>query len=441
MLLGLYNLLCTLAFPALLFYRPFRGSLRQRLGQGLAEALAAAGYQRTGEGLRLLANAVSAGEVAAVSSLLAEVRRQDPEAQIILLTTTDSGVEMARQRLAGVCSAVLYFPLADLWFVSRRYLEAIAPDIYVTTESELWPNVQAQCRRRGIPTALVNARLYLHNKRGLRGWFVRQLYLMLDLIDCQDFRQAAYFHKFGVGLEDRPQLTVSGNTKFDLAVPSWDENRLVEWRRRLGLSDLREPVCVAGSTHEGEEALVLDALLEARLDMRIPHAKLILAPRHIERCAEVEALSRERGLRTARLSQLGGFVDWDVLVVDQYGVLVDCYRIADMVVMGGTFNPKVGGHNILEATALGKPVVAGPSNFGIRSQLEMLRGADAVVEAEGMAEVAGALRRFLGDPLEAGAVGQRALAVTEANQGAAKRAAQRLLTLAEGARALRERGR
>lgn len=437
MLLGLYNLLCTLAFPALLFYRPFRGSLRERLGAGLGEALAAAGYQRSGEGLRLLANAVSAGEVAAVSGLLAEIRRQDPSVQIALLTTTDSGVEMARKRLEGVAAAVLYFPLADLWLATRRYLDALNPDIYVTTESELWPNIQAQCRRRGIPSALVNARLYLHNKRGLRGLIVRQLYLLLDLIDCQDFRQAAYFHKFGVGLEDRPQLAVSGNTKFDLHLEAWDQERLLDWRRRLGLGEVQEPVCVAGSTHEGEESLILDALLEARLDMRLPHAKLILAPRHIERCAEVEALATGRGLRSARLSAQPAGTDWDVLLVDQYGVLVDCYRIADMVVMGGTFDEKTGGHNILEATALGKPVVIGPSIFGIRSQVEMLRGADALAEADGAADVAGAMRRFLGDPHEAAAVGQRALAVTQANQGAAKRAAQRLLALAEGARAIR----
>ena len=113
---------------------------------------------------------------------------------------------------------------------------------------------------------------------------------------------------------------------------------------------------------------------------RLPALRLILAPRHIERAAEVWLSARRADCSARPLS--GDGAAWDVLVVDRYGVLVDMYRLADVVVMGGTYHPKVGGHNVLEATLLGKPVIVGPSTFGITAQLEMLRAAEGVVEAQ-----------------------------------------------------------
>jgi 3-deoxy-D-manno-octulosonic-acid transferase len=450
--LALWNCLITLLWPLLLLYAPFRGTLRARLGNFDLER-----YNPSVPGLKVLINAVSAGEVVAITSFVQELRRQRPDAQIALLTTTDSGQTMARQKLGELIDLLAYFPLIDLPFVVRRYLAKLRPDVYVTTEAEVWPNIQRGCQRRGIPVALVNARVYMHNKRGLRLWLVRKLYSLCDLIICQDGRHRENFLTLGV---PAAKLTVSGNTKFDFALEDWDAARLAHWRDEHGMCG-SDVVITAGSTHPGEEELVLAAL--AGLTLR---PKLVLAPRHIERAGEVVALCTKQGLRAVALADYKPGQPWDVLVVDRYGVLVDYYRLADVVIMGGTFHPKVGGHNILEATVLGKPVVVGPYQYSITAQMELLRADSALAEvadtvagavespAKGATLPVGAnlqggtnlpwvaadavppqsrssltatLARLLGDLAAAQAMGKRARELTLANRGAAARAVAAVL--------------
>ncbi|MCC7478776.1 hypothetical protein IT575_10005 [bacterium] len=435
MLLAVYNALISVLWPLLYLYPPFRGTIRARLGH-----FELGSYDPAAPGLKVLVNAVSAGEVVAISSFIRELKRRRPDCQVVLLTTTDSGQEMARQKLADAVSLACYFPLADLPFVVKRYLDKLRPELYISCESELWPNIQSQCRRRGIPVALVNARLYLHNKTGLRGAVVRGLYQLCDLIVCQDEDQRGNFLKFG--LPDQV-LAVSGNTKFDFEVEAWDEWRLAQWRELFAL-DPQQPVLVAGSTHPGEEALIFSAVQELR--GRGMHLQLVLAPRHIERISEVQQSALQAGFRPRLLSQLqapeehhaslGAHHRHDLVLVDRYGVLLDCYRLADLVLMGGTFHPKVGGHNILEATILGKPVLAGPHVYSILAQTAMLERAEALLRADcdissadGPAALASALQTPLQHPARSAELGERARKLTLANQGSAKRAVDAVLKL------------
>jgi len=413
----LWNILISLVWPLLYFYRPFRGTLRARLGR-----FELGSFDPNKPGLKILVNAVSAGEVNAVGPLLRALRELRPDAQVALLTTTDSGVEMARQKLAGLAELVTYFPLIDLPFATRRFLDQLRPDLYVTTEAELWPNIQQQCRRRGIRTALVNGRLYMHNKAGWRGTLARRLLGMLDLIVCQDERQRGNFTALGIPAD---KLTVSGNIKFDFELPEWSAEQLRSWRAQLGLEP-DDKVVVAGSTHEGEEQIIFDACRANSIDIRI-----VLAPRHVERVQEVADLCTRRGAKVVTLTELLACSrEWQVLLVDRYGVLVDLYRVADLVVMGGTFNPKVGGHNLLEATALGRLVVVGPVTFGITAQVEMLERAGGLQYAVDARELMSQIRELvMKDPAKAAAIGAAALVVTAQNRGAARRAAEQVLTL------------
>jgi len=415
--LRLYNALITVLWPLLYLYRPFRGSIRQRLGD-----LAPGAYDPASSGLKVLVNAVSAGEVVAIAPALRELRRRRPDAQVALLTTTDSGRTMAQEKLGDVLALLAYFPLIDLPSAVRRYLDMLKPGIYVTTEAELWPNIQTQCRQRGIPVVLANARLYLHNKRGLRGAIVRRLYELCDLILCQDERQRGNFVAFGL---PESKLRVCGNTKFDFALPDWDEEQLAAWRGQLGLG--RGKVAVAGSTHQGEDEMLLSLL--KRLRVEIPGVQLIIAPRHIERADEIRRLATGHGWQASLFSSLPPANAWDVLIVDQYGLLVDLYRVADVVVMGGTFHPRVGGHNILEATLLGKPVVVGPHRFSIVAQTELLAAAGGIVIADSEQALGAAVKGLLADPRRARRVGDAARLATLANQGAAGRVVDELLSV------------
>ncbi len=367
----------------------------------------------------MLINAVSAGEVNAIAPFIRQLRTLRPDAQVALLTTTDSGIEMARAKLDGLVELVTFFPLVDLPFASRRFLDKLRPDIYITTEAELWPNMQTICRQRGIRSALVNGRIYMHNKAGWRGMLVRKLLLLLDLIVCQDERQHENFVQIGVPVD---RLAVSGNIKFDFELPVWTAEQLSEWRTKLGVSS-DHPLVVAGSTHDGEEAIVLHAF-EA-----FPGVKVVIAPRHVDRMQEVKVLCMQHGLRVQALSAQEAAQDWDVLIVDRYGVLVDFYRIADVVVMGGTFHPKVGGHNILEATALGKPVIVGPHTYGITAQVEMLDAVSAIAHAADALVLADQITELLRDTARAQSMGRAARDATEANRGAARRAAELILRL------------
>jgi 3-deoxy-D-manno-octulosonic-acid transferase len=416
----LWNTLLCLLWPLLVFYPPFRGSLRQRLGQ-----FSLGDYDPTRPGLKVLINAVSAGEVVAITPFIRQLKLQRPECQVVLLTTTQSGQDMARSKLLGSLDMLAYFPLIDLPWVARRYLDRLRPELYITTEAEIWPNIQAQCRRRGIPVVLANARIYLHNKRGLRRVVMRRLYELCDLLICQDERQREQFTRFGF---DPQRLVVSGNTKFDFELPEWSEQQLEQRRREFAIVDV--PVVVAGSTHEGEEELLLRTLVELR--KQPSGVRLILAPRHIERAGAVKQAAQALGFATLLLAEQQAGADWNVLVIDRYGVLVDFYRLADAVVLGGTFHSKVGGHNILEATALGKPVLVGPHTFSITSQLEMLAAVDGVVQVGAADELARELARLLADPPRREAIGEAARRATLANRGSALRAVNLALACLSG---------
>lgn len=429
-MLWLWNLLLTLLWPLLYLYRPFRGTIRQRLGLDLPDWSDYAGQ-------RFLINAVSAGEVVAITPFVEELRQCLPQCRIALLTTTDSGQEMARAKLAGKLDLLAYFPLVDLPFAARRYLDRLRPSVYITTESELWPNIQRQCQARGIPVVSLNARVYLHNKRGWRGWLVRQLYALCDLIVCQSAEHYSNFVRLGIA---ESKLALSGNTKFDFSLPEWDTDQLEQWRSRWGLGG--RPCIVAGSTHPGEEELLLAVLkylpehgADRSPDMLgLERCCLVLAPRHVERAAETLSLARRAGFSAetmAEREQSGPEQPAPrVLVVDRYGVLVDFYRVADLVVLGGSFHPRVGGHNPLEATALAKPLVIGPYTFGISAQLELLEARQAVVHglAEG-GELTRCIRRLLLDPRQAQALGQRAQRATLESRGASRRALAAVLDL------------
>jgi len=429
--LALYNILATLLWPLLWFYPPFRGTLKQRMGD-----FELGDYNPDAEGTKFLINAVSAGEVVAISSMLSELKRAVPDSQTVLLTTTESGQEMARTKAAGGFDLLAFFPLIDLWFVVRRFLDKLKPDVYITTESELWPNMQEQCRRRGIPVILVNARIYLHNKQGWRGSVVRRLYEQVDLVVCQDELQRKRFIEFGLTPK---QLAVSGNIKFDFAAPGWESAQEREWQARWGRADWT--TIVAGSTHEGEEELLCGALATVRAATADYSIRLIIAPRHVERTAAVVELAHARGFDAATMAAAEAREhagsEWDVLVVDRYGVLVDIYRLADVVVMGGTFHPKVGGHNLLEATMLGKPVVVGPHTYSIVSQVEMLSAADALFScplhgtdgsaASAATQLGGYLAELLADRAALADNGARAKEITLRNRGAARRAVELVL--------------
>ena len=426
---ALWNIIITLCWPLLYLYPPFRGTIGRRLGRFELGA-----YDPAAAGLKVLINAVSAGEVVAITPFIQKLRARCPHVQIVMLTTTASGQTMAKEKLGAAVDLLAFFPLIDLPFVVRRYLDRLKPDIYISTESELWPNIMAECNRRKIPVVLANARIYLHNKRGWRGRLHHRLLALVDRILCQSEEQYDNFVKFGIA---PAKLATTGNIKFDFELPGWDAARLADWRGKWGLGD--EQVVVIGSTHEGEEQLLLTALsrLEEhpRWEGEPRPRRIVIAPRHVERVEDVRRITGGLGYNAATMAEVeaGGGTDWQVLIVDRYGVLVDMYRLADLVIMGGTFNRKVGGHNLLEATALGKPVLIGPYTFSIKAQVRMLADEQAVSSVADSDDLRGLiaerLAADLSHPARLADTGHVAQQLTLANRGAAVKTAEEVLAL------------
>ena len=341
----LYNVLLHLALPwawARLFLKARREpAYRARIGErfGAAPSLP--------EGV-VWFHAVSAGETIAAAPLVRAVRRRLPHLPLLVTSMTPTGAGRAAALLGDV-AANCYAPYDYPWAVAR-FLRRVKPRALVLLETELWPNLIEQAAGQGVPVYLVNARLSLRAYRRYRriAWLMRPTLRRLAHVACQYEDTSARFRALGA-----ERVTAIGNVKFD-APPAPDRFGV----KRLKLGDA--PAWIAGSTHPGEEEIVLDAHL--RLLRRHPALRLILVPRHAERAEAVAVLVRERGLAPGFLSERPA--EFQVLIGDVMGTLAHLYALARAALIGGTLDD-TGGHNPIEAAVCGVPMLVGPACFKI----------------------------------------------------------------------------
>jgi len=374
-------------------------------------------------------HAVSVGEVAAAEAILTEVKALAPLARVVLSTTTKTGHDLAEKRDLSI-DALIYLPFDMTWII-RRALDAIQPDLLVTIDTELWPNLFGLAHMRGARTAVANARF--SDKALRRSQPVKPIYKWtlshIDAILAQSDLDAERYQQMGAPAD---RVEVTGSAKFDEDFPEVRPAELAKLRQDLGLAtDM--PTWVVGSTREGEEALILDALR----DIRVSHQalQLVIAPRHPERGDEIEALVTERGYHAIRRSQMESTGQTaaetpqdSILILDTIGELARVYALADIVTVGGSFI-KWGGHNVLQPMAQGKPVIVGPHTHNFRDIIRLCKAEEALVQLSSADELAGTVERILSSPGEAELLSVRALKVVRANQGASARAATRLVEL------------
>ncbi|HTM16796.1 MAG TPA: 3-deoxy-D-manno-octulosonic acid transferase [Terracidiphilus sp.] len=393
----------------------YREGLRERLG-------------RVPERLRQLASdykpviwlhAVSVGEVLAVSRLVEEIGSAFPEYRLLVSTTTRTGQGLARERFGA--ERVFYCPLDLPWAVGA-YLNALRPAMLVLAETEFWPNLLNGCFRRGVPVAVVNARI--SDRSWPRYQMLRRLWRpilgRLSRALAQSELDAERLRMLGCRAE---RVTVSGNLKFDVRVPQEAEAaRLV---RSLG-SGLR--FVVAGSTLEGEEEALLEAwpkLLEAN-----ERLVMVLAPRHPERFDVVAGMLARSGVGWGRRSEgIGPLKAGQVVLLDTIGELASVYSLAAVAFVGGSI-AEAGGHNPLEPAQFGVPIVMGPHYANFRAITEDLLAHDAVRMAR-RDELAGVLAELMRDEDKARTVGERARKVFEEQAGATGRSVKALREVLE----------
>ena len=360
---------------------------------------------------RFWVHAVSVGEVMAAVPLVQALRARWPAADIVVSTVTATGERVARARLTEAAATVT-FPL-DFGRAVRRAVRRVDPGCFIALETELWPNLLRVLRRAKIPSVLANGRISDRSYRRYK--LVRPLFrrVLEDMtLFCMQSEEDA---RRIIGLGAPPErVLVTGNLKME--APSGDAGAEQLWRRLLHLG--HAPVVVAGSTHRGEEAIVLDAFLAAR--PAADDLRLVLAPRHPERLDEVEALAQGRGLAVVRRSRVSAGTGAPVILLDTMGELASLYAVADVIFVGGSLVP-IGGHNVVEPALHAKAVLFGPHMTNFRDAAGLLLRADAAIQVKDGVELAAALGRLLGDAPARTALGRAAWSAVRAHQGACVR--------------------
>lgn len=357
-------------------------------------------------------HAASVGELTAVRPLLTALRERYPGRLAVVTTLTRTGLALART-LPEAHLAFL-FPF-DAPGPVARLLDGLRVEAFLFTETEIWPTTLAALAERRIPALMVSGRV--SERTAGRARFLRPLFgPALATVTCcmQTAEDAARIVALGA---DPRRVQVAGSLKFDAATatPPAEIERL-----RMLLGD--RPVVVAGSTHEGEEAILLDVL--QRLGLGHPGLVLILAPRHPERLAGVAASVTARGLPLVRWSALNDAALPDgataVVLLDMMGVLAHCYALGSVAFVGGSVVP-VGGHNVLEPARASRPVVVGPHTGNAADAVERLLAAGGAMRAASPDALALSLDHLLADPARARDMGRRAWSAAQTGQGALER--------------------
>ncbi len=370
-------------------------------------------------------HAVSVGEVLATRTLIPAMRERYPGHRLLLSTTTQTGRAVASS-IEGV-DGLFYFPL-DLRLVVSRVLSQVRPDLVVLVDTELWPNLLAECARRGVKTMLVNGRI--SDRAYPRYLLVRSFFgrVIRNVDSCcvQGEESGRRLVELGASEE---LVTVTGNLKFDtLPVPESLRNRVPQELLRFFRMTEERVVVMAASTHAGEERPVLEAF--ARVRRRDPEALLLLAPRHPERAGEVASLATGFGFKTVvrRELPLDGEPCPVVVVLDTVGELASLFQIATVVFLGGSLVPS-GGHNPLEPAAWSKPIIFGPymENFSEISKLFLSNQAARQIKSS--TELEPVLTELLRDEVQRDALGSAAKALLEANRGATERSLDAMASL------------
>lgn len=366
---------------------------------------------------------VSVGEAQAARPLARAILEQYPGHALVVSTTTQTGQRVAREVFKEQAALVFYFPFDWAWSV-RRTLKRIRPSAVLVMETELWPRFFRECRRRGVPVALVNGRISeksFGRYRRIR-FFIKRVLADLQLGVMQTEADAARIRALGL---DASRVRVSGNVKFDME-DAGGHPLTEELRRRFRVGEDGRALVVAASTHAPEEAVLLEAF--RRLAAGGAPPRLLVAPRHPERFAEVAALLGSSGFRLARRSEPPREADGgsDAVLLDTIGELRAVYALADLVFVGGSIAP-VGGHNVLEPALAARCVVTGPHTSNFTAVVAAMLERGALVQLPNVAEdempetLARTLARLLGDGEERRLVGERARAAVEQNRGATAR--------------------
>jgi len=353
-------------------------------------------------------HAVSVGETRAAAPLVDELKARKPGHRILLTHMTPTGRATGRD-LFGDRVERAWLPY-DLGFATRRFLSHYRPELGIVLETEIWPRLFAEAALDNVPVVIANGRLSERSARryARAPWLTRWAFANLAGVAAQTDDDARRFAAIGAR-----EPVVTGNVKFDLAIPDAMIERGERFRARFGSA---RNIWVVGSTRDGEEALLIEALSRSAL---APEVLLVIMPRHPQRFDEVAQAARSRGFKVARRSEEGAIdAATRIVIGDSMGEMLAYYFAADVVIIGGSFLP-FGGQNLIEACALGRPVIVGPHTYNFSEAAGSAIAAGAALRVADASEALAAAARLDGPKRRE--MGARARAFVEEHRGAVKR--------------------
>jgi 3-deoxy-D-manno-octulosonic-acid transferase len=403
-----------LVVPMILTSKKRRKTVFQRLGfNGFSQ-------QRTKKGnlspdhQPVWIHALSVGETFASVELVKALRKSIPHRKIFFSVSTATGFDEAGKRLANDTDHIFFYPY-DIIFVVRKVLRQVSPSLFILVESDIWPNFLLELKRMNIPAILVNARLSSSSFVGYKrlSWIMRPVLNSFSRICTQSDEQGKRFVQFGVKPD---KICVTGNMKFDQKTDPVSGQNVASIRTSLAIPENKK-VFLAGSTHPGEESILMESFL--RLRSTFSDLVLVIVPRNPDRADEVCRLAFDSGLVVKKMSREKPD-SADVVVIDTMGVLHKLYAIADVAFVGGSL-VAFGGHNPLEPAAFAKPIIFGPDMNDFPEISQMLLGAGGAIEVKNMEHIYQSVRELLTDPIKAREVGKKAFEIFQANQGAVEK--------------------
>ena len=363
-------------------------------------------------------HAVSVGEAVSIKNLVVELRRAYPQKKLVISTVTTTGNKIA-QGLIKEGDFLTYLPL-DFSFIVSRVLKRINPCLFIIAETEIWPNLICALEKQKIPIITVNGRISDSSYAGYRAikLCIRPILNKVTHFCVQSERDALRLQDLGV---DKTRIKVTGNVKFDIPLTLNAGLNSADYRQKLFLG-ANDKLWVCGSTHPGEEELILKAYQE--LLVAFPALKLLIAPRHPERGRNIGEIVSGYGFAPVFVSSISSAcptcINKPVFVLDIIGHLLNFYSAADIVFVGGSL-VKRGGHNILEPASLKKPIIFGPHMFNFRDITRLFLENKAGFMVENLGQLTDRIKTILGDDVLAEELGLRAYALIASNSGATGR--------------------
>ncbi|MFC1826827.1 3-deoxy-D-manno-octulosonic acid transferase [Thermodesulfobacteriota bacterium] len=402
----------------MLLYSVCTGRYREGLGQRLG--FVGAEWKSHEGAMRIWLHGASVGEVLLARLLIKELSAILPKADFVISTMTEQGMEMARKE-AGNKVRCIYAPL-DLVGIVERAIRRVQPDMYICLETELWPAFLLQAKKSGSKLVILNGRL---SERSFRRYQfakgpmakILSCFSMISVIQQSDAKR---FMSLGAEPE---KVRVLGNAKYDQDIESLAPESEEQYRHWLNLQT-GQPLLVAGSTHTGEEEMLLSVFQDLKKATGMQDLVWVVAPRHLQRLPDVEAMLKQKQVLYQRLSDVKNSERrTDTILVDSIGDLAGIYSIASYVFCGGSLVER-GGHNIMEAALFGKPVFYGPSMKDFSDAAELLEsvgGGFPVSSPEALTE---SILYFMDHPEEYNNAGRRAREISATQQGSARKQAE-----------------